>query len=139
MRPGVEAEADLGKWADELLSEPLEEDKLDDEPSDDAGAELAAKEIRLAESPSDVSFFLATAGRYPLLTADQEKDAAKKLWSARRRLVQTQTGRRRVAGTSGLVAAERRATSEEELAGRLASCVTRAMTAVEPAAPGRGR
>ncbi len=102
VRPGVEAEADLGKWADELLSEPLEEDKLDDEPSDDAGAELAAKEIRLAESPSDVSFFLATAGRYPLLTADQEKDAAKKLWSARRRLVQAIELARRSGGKGSL-------------------------------------
>jgi RNA polymerase sigma factor (sigma-70 family) len=41
------------------------------------------------ESPSDVGYFLSIAGRYPLLTADREKELAKNLWRARRRLFLT--------------------------------------------------
>ena len=50
------------------------------------------------ESPSDVGYFLNVAGRYPLLSADREKELARVLWRARRRLVQAMELARRSDG-----------------------------------------
>lgn len=50
------------------------------------------------ESPSDVGYFLNVAGRYPLLSADREKDLARVIWRARRRLVQAMELARRSDG-----------------------------------------
>jgi RNA polymerase primary sigma factor len=62
------------------LREKLEEESLDQEETPQPGDENS--------SPTDVGFFLNVAGRYPLLSADREKELASILWSARRRLVQ---------------------------------------------------
>ncbi len=64
------------------------------------------------ESPSDVGYFLNVAGRYALLSADREKELARILWRARRRLVQAMELARRSDGKAKIkVPAEIRAPS----------------------------
>ncbi len=88
-------------------------------------------------SPTDVGYFLNVAGRYPLLTADREKELASILWSARRRLVQVIGLARRTGGNTRVEApapirtpsrilspnARRRLIAAEEYAGRLLRAV----------------
>ena len=93
--PFVESSSDLDPLADEWREEELEEGAVQGEPETSTAE---PEESAATDSASDVGYFLKVAGRYPLLSADREKELAGVLWSARRRLVQAMELARRSNG-----------------------------------------
>ncbi len=74
-----------------LLREPVDtetdhESLPEDPPEAPANLEDAGEGGNSSESMSDVGFFLSLAARYPLLSAQREKELGTNLWRARRRL-----------------------------------------------------
>jgi RNA polymerase sigma factor (sigma-70 family) len=82
-------------WAEEPQEGPEEETE---ETVATERTEQTDEGLQPGASPTDVGYFLSVAGRYPLLTADREKELASILWSARRRLVQAIELARRTEG-----------------------------------------
>ncbi len=80
--------ARLEEWRDDQEENDLEQ----------PAAETSDRPEPGLESPSDVGYFLNVAGRYALLDADREKELARILWRARRRLVQAMELARRSDG-----------------------------------------
>ena len=80
--------ARLEEWRDDQEENDLEQ----------PAAETSDRPEPGLESPSDVGYFLNVAGRYALLSADREKELARILWRARRRLVQAMELARRSDG-----------------------------------------
>lgn len=94
-------------WMTEWSDEPDEQKAL----APSAVGVRAPSEVG-PESPSDVGYFLDVAGRYPLLSAKREKELARILWGARRRIVQAMELARRSDGKTAIdVRAEIRAPS----------------------------
>jgi RNA polymerase primary sigma factor len=82
-------------WLEEWRHE-QEEDELG------TSVEVSDRVEPQLDSPSDVGYFLNLAGRYPLLSAEREKELAHVIWGARRRLVQAMELARRSDGKAAI-------------------------------------
>lgn len=140
-----------------LIREPADTESHDEsfpeDPPETTGDFVDAGEsIHSSDSVSDVGFFLSLAARYPLLSAQREKELGTNLWRARRRLARAVELAKRADGSKNLrvltrnghptqpisPAKRRRLMAVEEYSDRLRQLVDGgepAAASVDPSAP----